>query len=481
MFPSKLSPTRLAIMSLCALSVAACTPAFESTSQKCSAISPVSLAIEQTSDNTEFLVNANRPTNNYELYLEDTLNSFANIQSKAEDGSLSDLSEDEAATVQFVFDKADEYMGYSIVDGVVAFANNPLDFFESLIAATDEEEVVETFIDAKRNLATAVADDDSVCSYRNSQITLRVEDPDSIADDNAIKKLNTQLNLSYNPYDEGDEKDVDQIVLITEKDQPELERNDEEEIEASLVRFYSGINRISASDYVSEGVSPSEVRQFTISDNQTSETYFFDDDFDTLNLGQIVSSYFNAPCLDDEGEQTTCTDPESIWVPQHPACEGGVDDDGDERPDETNQIRVNGFTIVPGNDALTDIQRFRVEVDYPENEIRIYVSKYAEAILEAGADPDSTDPEDIIFNPTDCEKQAVLDDLLNEFTEEEQKADDFEGVRLTLVPDPNYDIIYVVDDDGEPVLDIDGEQETEEPTPIFTFEGTAIPDRQTVN
>lgn len=504
MFSCNLPLSRLSIVSACILGLSACTPSFETTSEKCSAISPVSLAIEQTLDNTEFQVNTNSTSNDYKLYLEDALNSLKDIQSKDSEGVLSPLSEDEETTIQFVKDKANQHMGYSIIDGIVAFANNPLDYIESLIAATAEDEVIETFVDAKRNLADAVSGDDSVCSYRNDKITLRVEDSTSPAEDNASKKLNVQLNMSYNPYNEGDAKVVDQIVLITEKDQPETDRDDENEIEASLKRFYSGINRIAGKDFQEKGVSPSEVRQLTISDNQTSETYFFDDDFDSLKLGQIVSSYFNSPCLDDEGEQTACTNPVSNWKPRHEACNAGIDpnieeipdeaeegaeeseeegteeSDAEDIPNETGQIRVNGFTIVPGNPDLTDIQRFRVEVDYnaSKNEIRVYASKYAEAILKAGAASNTTDPDDMILNPTNCEKQAILDDLLNEFTEEEQKSDDFEGVRLTLVPDPNYDVIYVVDEEGEPVIDEEtGEQEEIEPTPIFTFSGPFIPVR----
>jgi len=144
-------------------------------------------------------------------------------------------------------------------------------------------------------------------------------------------------------------------------------------------------------------------------------------------------------------------------------------------------IERNFFPVVPGHTSLDKVQRLRMEVDYPDNEIRLYASSYAEKILRAGTDTDSYDPDnnnDVITNPTRCEQQAVLKDLDELVTPEERNDPNFKGVRLTFVEDPNYDLIESVDSNGDPILDEDGNHTYDEPTTVFVFEGTAITDRQ---
>ena len=86
---------------------------------------------------------------------------------------------------------------------------------------------------------------------------------------------------------------------------------------------------------------------------------------------------------------------------------------------------------------------------------------------------------DVIINPTRCEQQAVLDDLDELVTDEERNAAGFQGVRLTLIEDPNYDVKYELDEDGNQKRDDDGNLIVDvEPTPVFTFQGTAILSRQ---
>lgn len=467
----------LTVISLSTLSLIACTPSFQTTAEKCATYSPVTLPITETIDNSEFKVLANSSSNNYKLHLEDALNSLENVQSKASDSTTSPLSSDELTAIQFILDKANEKMGYVIENGKVESASNPLDYLESLFSATDADEVIETFADAKRNLVRAIAKADSVCNYTNSGINLIIEDPNIPSNENNIvKTVNAQLSLNYNPDSKGENKDtVDQIFLISLYDEP-IEDLD---ISRRKAKSFSSISRIADTEFKAAGASLAKVRQINFSDSFTNETFFFDDDFDQLKLGQLVTTLFNATCKDtDTGEEIACTDPSTTRLPQHDACDGGTDaTTGLAQTDETNKYKENFFPVVPGHPTLDKVQRLRMEVDYPANEIRLYASNYAEKILRAGVeinDPDFDPATDTITNPTRCEQQAVLTDIFNL----EQNDPDFEGARLTLVEDPNYDLIPIVDADGNPVLDVDGNPTYEEPTPVFVFEGTAIPSRQ---
>lgn len=493
----------LIVISLSTLGLFACTPSFQTTAEKCATYSPVTLPITETNDDSEFKVLAGSTSNNYKLHLEDALNSLENIQSKASDGTTSPLSSDEQTAIQFILDKAKEKMGYVIENGKVESASNPLDYLESLFSATDADEVIETFADAKRNLVRAISKADSVCNYTNSGINLVIEDPNIPSNENNIvKTVNAQLSLNYNPDSKGENKDtVDQIFLISLYDEP-IEDLD---ISKRKAKSFSSISRIADTEFKAAGASLAKVRQINFSDSITNETFFFDDDFDQLKLGQLVTTKFNSTCKDPvTAEDVDCTDPSTTRIPQHQSCSGDqaqqewlqgkcpINVDARQRhpacpsdrslsessataTDETGQIQINSFPVVPGLDSLTGIQRLRLEVDYPLNEIRLYASKYAEKIEIAN--PDANDPqapENFISNPTRCEKQAVLNDLVYLSRDDP----DFAGARLTLVEDPNYDLIPIVDVDGNPVLDDEDNPTYNEPTPVFVFEGTAIIDRQ---
>tara|TARA_R110002072_G_scaffold45422_7_gene126380 strand:- start:1719 stop:3161 length:1443 start_codon:yes stop_codon:yes gene_type:complete len=480
MFSHKFGFKYLLIFSTSILGLSACTPSFKTTAQECITFSPVRLVATKTDDNSEFKVSADSPTNDYKLYLEDALNSLKGIQSKDSSGNLSSpISADENAAIQFILDKANEKMGYVLVDEAVSYSNNPLDYIESLIAATDKDEVIQTFIDAKENVARSIADNDSVCNYRNSLISMIVEDPEISPDaegGNIIKTVNAQLDINFNPFNEGLEKVVDKIILIS-TDEP----INEQSILDRQAKSFAGISRIQSDQFNAIGPSPSEIRQVTISDDQSNETFFFDDDFKELKLGQLISTHFNQTCTlrDENGDEVKDSNGNTTQA----ACPAGVTTRAivhSSCQEETGQIQKNAFTIAPGNPALTDLQRLRLEVDYPDNEIRLYASTYAEKILKAGADIDNYDPvSDVIINPTRCEQQAVLDDLDELVTDEERNAAGFQGVRLTLIEDPNYDVKYELDEDGNQKRDDDGNLIVDvEPTPVFTFQGTAILSRQ---
>lgn len=159
---------------------------------------------------------------------------------------------------------------------------------------------------------------------------------------------------------------------------------------------------------------------------------------------------------------------------QKTACEGSHFDSSAQKNKLPNEVGKRQTRFFDMNNDLTQLKRFRVETDYPNNTVNVYVSGYKEAIYDA-------DGESLIIDPTPCEEQAVLDDLFNAFPEEEREADDFEGVRLTAVPDPGYDFIFKEDADGNLLVDENGAgiiDDTQLPTPIFTFTGTAIPSRQ---
>lgn len=462
----------LAIISVSSLGLISCTPTFQTTAQKCATYTPATLPTKATIDNSEFKVLANSTNNDYKLHLEDTLNSLKDLESTI--GNSTALSDDEQAAIDFILTKAHEKMGYVVENGDVVSASNPLDYIESLFAATDPDEVIGTFVDAKRNLAQAISKADSECSYSNPNINLIVEDENiPSTENNIVKTVNTQLSLNYSPYSKGENKDtVDQIFLISLYDEPIVDLD----IARRKAKSFSGFTRIAGTEFKASGPSLPKVRQINYSDSLKNETFFFDDDFDTLKLGQLVTTYFNGRCKDeDTGEEITCTDPGTTRIPQHDACNGGTDpESGQAQTDETGLYQNNYFTVVEGHSSLAKVQRLRLEVDYPTNKIRLYASSYAEKILRAGKDVNDPnfDPDtDTITNPTRCEQQAVLTDIF----ELEKDEEGFNGARLTFVEDPNYDLIEKVDINGEPILDNDGNKQYHEPTPTFIFNATAIP------
>jgi hypothetical protein len=171
----------------------------------------------------------------------------------------------------------------------------------------------------------------------------------------------------------------------------------------------------------------------------------------------------------------TETDTETEIRPtQKIACEGGSFDSSPQKnklPNEVGKRKTRTFGL---NSDLSMLKRFRIETDYPNNTVEVYISQYNEAIFD-------TKENKLILDPTPCEQQAVLDDLFNAFPVEEREADDFEGVRLTLIPDSGYDFVFKLNTDGSVQTDENGAGIIDPdllPTPIFTFTGTPVPTRQ---
>jgi len=164
-----------------------------------------------------------------------------------------------------------------------------------------------------------------------------------------------------------------------------------------------------------------------------------------------------------------CADDIQTIEPEKEQCSGGVDDDGNALTDERNRREARTFSLNTGN---TEVKRLRIETDYAANEVRIYISKFKERILDSDEAQDiETSP--TLDDPSDCEKQAILDELALLSPDE--------GVRLTLVPDSEYDFVFELNDDGSIKQDENGAgiiDETQLPTPAYTFTGTAIPARQ---
>lgn len=158
-----------------------------------------------------------------------------------------------------------------------------------------------------------------------------------------------------------------------------------------------------------------------------------------------------------------CDDDVVTIEPIRDECDGGVDEDGNPLPDERNRRESRTFDL---NNEHTDIKRLRVETDFSANEVRVYVSTYKERILDADLDQDpETSTAAQLDDPSRCEKQAILT-ALSELNPDE-------GVSLTLVPDPGYDLVYTENSAGETVLD-----EENAPIPAYTLTGTVIPTRQ---
>ncbi len=403
------------------LLLSACDPDYLSTADLCANIpeSPVSIGV------SDFSVSAG--TSDYKLYLEDILFAY-------EPADESTLTTDQLAARDFVDAKLASYLDYTVTnEGVVTQANNPLDFIEELIATTDAGRTIGVFEEAKEKMARAIAADDDFCSYTNRNIV--------VENTTTSENLYVDFDTSYNPFT----RIVQQSVLITQSQEALLSARDR--ATAPFVGFFQA----NPDDFQVSGYTPPYLRQAIMNDASKIESFSIDDGFDT-RLGVMEFIIQDEICYpNDEAES-----PEDLQ-----ACDAGVTtrpvhpDAAAECSGEDGKIAQNFFYI---NDNFPQVKRLRVETDYVTQEVRVYVSEYIEAIENA-------DGSRVINDPTDCEKQAILDQLA------EANPDTTTGVRLTVVEDPEYDVIF----EGE------GENRTRtEPTPndIGIYQGQAIPARQ---
>ena len=410
-----------------ALLVSACDPAFETTADLCASgqNSAVIVGLDFSDPNVSpYTVVATRDSGSYMLYLQDILEA-------AEPDAGVTLSADEQAAMDtikgFINDEDKFNLAYEQAAGVVTQATNPLDFIESLIASTDDAVVIGAFEAAKNQIAAGISTDDGFCIYRNNNIRF--------VDENADDKLFAEMSLTYDPFTSI----VQQNIIMTEVLD---ELNDANE---RATAPYIGFYQANASDFVSQGYSATILRQAILNNSDGTQSLVLDDGNDN-DLGQAELSTINSFCLDSEDAVTTCPGGTVTRAPVKSQCDGSD-------PDGTDETGQNQERTIDLNGSLTGLKRIRLETDFSQTPplVRVYASDYNEAIYDS-------DGTTVLKDPTNCEKQAVLDELA--------AASPGEGVRLTIVEDPNYDVRR--DEDNNVI----------EPTPAYSFNGTTIPSRQ---
>jgi|GEM_PF-1394536 len=424
---------------LAVLTIAGCDPSYETTSEKCA--SGRDLAVRSTV--TDFEVETTG--NDYKLLLEDILTAY-----QAENGAqLLDENGDplaDQAEAQTALDnlraKIDEFLDYEVVNGEVVSANNPIDYIEYLINTTNPDEVIDFFVSAKQQIGAAIAADDGYCDIQNRNIAIDTLDN--------TQDLSVTARFYFDPFSQ----------LYTQDEQITLTETDLGDNSTTRSQF-TIFSQLEGSNFDINGYSsPPLVRQAITTNAELDEQLNIDDGFD-IKLGQVEFISVDTYC-DADAEQRYPTSPgvdpaeyddcvgASPRPPQKDQCRGV----GDDSIDETNKIAFNTYAL---NANYPEIKRFRLETDFTTGEVRVYASEFVEAIYDS-------DGTRIIHDPTACEEQAVIDELR---ALDEASADPEGGpYRVTRYQDPDYDILQ--DDDGNDI----------EPSPIITFQGTVLPERQ---
>jgi len=587
------------------LVILSCSPAFETTAEKCQSNQSNSVDAEYLSfkldvdadgniiravlneDGSPKLDENDDPVteviSEYRLYLQDILTATK---------ATGDISEDNSAALAAMIDKFNTQLSYTINDEqVITSADNPIDFIEYLIASTDNDVIIQDFVDAKKQLADGIESDDGFCTYTNKNIRLKKTEVRVDEDGNPVlngeekiidvlEDIFAELRMTYDPFNEF----FNQNIILT---------NFEDDLDSATARSqtpFVGFYESVPADFKAKGFSPPTVRFTSMNSSDLTETYSIDDSFidnttedggGITKLGQMEFNTFDSTCylteVDDKGDEVFVRDDDNSLilkvcdeamfnkfcyineldendetqqvtvncdedisaklcyvnelvdtgtvddnndpvlattqvavgceinlaarVPQKSQCASDFDSNGEAQTNETGSRIMRSINLVDGNDTLENIQRFRLETDYISGEVRIYVSQYTEAIenlyitedalddegnkvidddgkiVQRVVDNPVPDAEKVIFNPTNCEKQAILDELA-EIADLDENS---EGVRLTSIADSGYDIVYALDDNGNIVTDENGSSVIAadgEPSPIFSFEGTIIPERQ---
>ena len=365
-----------------------------------------------------YVTEPGRNNGDYRLYLQDILEAAEPSEAISVDiqNALTSISD-------LVNGDADDQFGlnYEMAGGLVVSADNPLVYIESLLASTDSNTQIGAFQDARTQISGGISADDDFCNYTNSNIRFVDQDSNTV--------LFSELNLSYNPFT----RIVQQSFLISEL------REAFADIEQRQTVPYFGFAQANSSNFQTRGFYPFTQRS-TLANSPDGFRSLLVDDGKDLSLGQIEISTSNTFCEDVDGEVTAC-DSGPTRAPAKAQSDGS---DPDEQ-DETGVLQERALAL---DSSITNLKRIRLETDYATQEVRIYASEYNEAILDSDGVTE-------IFDPTNCEKQAVLDELAI--------ASPGVGVRLTIVEDPNYDLIY--DEDNVLIT-----------APLYTFAGTDLPE-----
>jgi len=360
-------------------------------------------------------------SSDYNLYLEDILSAAVPTETMA--------SEHLQALDSFLT-RVNNYFSYSSADGVLPLsAENPLDWVESLLI---QQGPTSEFKQAVEQIISSIQAGESGCNYAYKSNLELV--------DMAGNSLYAgELSLFYSKFSA-------QVFLSI------ILADESADLENSITRSgapYIGFGFYNAEDFVLSG-GEALIRQAIANNQMLTESVFIDDGYDN-KLGQISIVTRNAFCEDE----LECPDGTPTRVVQKEQCQGlNTGDDN-----EVNRIAVKSFDL---SEQLKDLKRARIETDYANQEVRLYTSQYREAVFDS-------DGVTLIFDPSQCETQAILDEL--------SELNPDQGVSLTAFSDPGYDIEYERDSSGERVLDSEGEPIVIVPTPTLIYQGTLIPDR----
>ncbi|KZX72612.1 hypothetical protein A3715_03160 [Oleiphilus sp. HI0009] len=425
-----------------ALLLSACDPAFQTTAQKCAEGQALDIAFPVPRAD-RYKVDANTDPNAYQLYLNTAINTmFAD--------PMETLTAEESDALTEIKRLVNEFLNYEDDGSVVTSATNQLDFFEQLVLTEA------AFDSIRQRVKQATIDDDDFCTFTNRNI--RFID----SDDPELKEIGFgEVTIEYSPFTQLVRQSV--IFDTSETLLDDIQTRDRAQ--------YSGFFQVKGSDYDAVNYIKPEVRQAIVNhpdDDKEFARFSFDEATDT-ELSQLLIDYQNDYC---DTDPTTVADENNVSSTTYDDCAVGIptrvpstvpEVAAECGASENNKFSDYSFDL---NSTHTGLRRLRVEVDLRDmfkGEVRIYGSTYNEAIY-------ASDGTTVIENPTDCEKQAVLDALA--LIDPDKTA--AEGVRLTFVPDTNYDITYQTDADGQPVLDENGLQIIDsEPTPLYTYQGTA--------
>jgi hypothetical protein len=283
---------------------------------------------------------------------------------------------------------------------------------------------------------------DGFCIYNNSDIIINDLDGSDL--------LELELRLTFDPFN-----NLFSQVLIMKNESSSLENTLTDGPDS-----YLGFFETDPKDFTDSSYTPPTVRFASMTNDALDESLVIDEDYDS-KYAVVELNFVNTYCAQGEGsdpsDYVVCADDVVTREVQKEQCDGSSEGE----IDEVNKVAVRSIDLSASH---INIKRLRVETDYVSGYVKIFFSYYNEAIYDS-------DGTTVITNPTNCEKQAVLDEL--------SEVNPGEPVKLTLVPDPNYDAQFALDESGALILDQSGIAIISvEPVHAIKFLGTSIPSRK---